>query len=153
MLHHLNAKALLVRIVSYALAIEGVGALILSAFFARDAGWGAGLWRGAFHAISAFCNAGFSLFSNNLEDFAGSWVVNLTVMALIVLGGIGFLVITDVEEWLRRRRRLSLHTKVVLVTTCVLIVAGTAGFYLFETDNVLAGRPAGERVLISLFQS
>ena len=152
-LHHLNARALLVRIVSYALAIEATGALILTAFFAQDVGWSAGLWRGVFHAISAFCNAGFSLFSNNLENFAGSWVVNLTIMALIVLGGIGFLVITDVEEWLRRRRRLSLHTKVVLATTAVLIVAGTAGFYLFEANNVLAGRPVGERVLISLFQA
>jgi trk system potassium uptake protein TrkH len=152
-LHHLNARALLVRIVSYALAIEATGALILSAYFAQDAGWRAGIWRGAFHAVSAFCNAGFSLFSNNLEDFAGSWVVSFTVMGLIVLGGIGFLVITDVEEWLRRRRRLSLHTKVVLTTSGVLIAAGALGFYLFEAQNVLAGRPAGEQALISLFQS
>jgi trk system potassium uptake protein TrkH len=152
-LHHLNARALIVRIVTYALAIEAAGAVILSVYFSRDAGWSAGVWRGVFHAVSAFCNAGFSLFSNNLEDFAGSWVVNLTIMGLIVLGGIGFLVITDVEEWLRRRRRLSLHTKVVLATTGVLIVAGTACFYLFEAENILVGRPFGERILVSLFQA
>ena len=152
-LHHVGVKALLVRIVSYALAIELAGALILTAFFSVDGGWRAGLWRGVFHSISAFCNAGFSLFPNSLEDFAGSWIVNLTVIGLIVLGGIGFLVITDVEEWIRRRRRLSLHSKVVLAASGVLIVGGAVGFYLFEADNVLAGRPASEQVLISLFQA
>lgn len=152
-LHHLDAKALLVRIVSYALAIEAAGAVILTAFFSGEAGWRAGIWRGVFHAISAFCNAGFSLFPNSLEDFAGSWIVNLTVIGLIILGGIGFLVITDVEEWLRRRRRLSLHTKVVLATSGTLIAAAAVGFYLFEADNALAGRSASERMLITLFQS
>lgn len=150
---HVGVKALLVRIVSYALAIEALGAAVLVVVFARDAGWRAGLWRGVFHAVSAFCNAGFSLFSNSLEDFAGSWLVNLTIMGLIVVGGIGFLVITDVEERLRGHRRLSLHSKVVLSTSAVLIVAGAIGFSLFEAGNVLAGRPTGEKVLVSLFQS
>lgn len=152
-LTHVAVKALLVRIVSYALAIEAAGAVILSAYFAQESGWRSGAWQGLFHSISAFCNAGFSLFSNSLEDFAGSWTVNLTVMGLILVGGIGFLVLTDVEEWFRRRRRLSLHSKVVLSATAILIAAGTAGFYVFEAQNVLQGRPASEQFLVSLFQA
>jgi trk system potassium uptake protein TrkH len=151
-LTHVAVRALLVRIVSYALAIEAVGAVILSAYFASHSGWRSGAWQGVFHAISAFCNAGFSLFSNSLEDYAGSWTVNLTILGLIVVGGIGFLVLTDVEEWIRRRRRLSLHSRVVLAATAILIVAGSAGFYMFEGHNILEGRPASEQFLVSLFQ-
>jgi trk system potassium uptake protein TrkH len=152
-LTHIAVKALLVRIVSYALTIEALGAVILTIHFAQDAGWKSGLWQGVFHAISAFCNAGFSVFSNSLEDYAGSWTVNLTVLGLIVVGGIGFLVLTDVEEWIRHRRRLSLHSKVVLSASAILIVAGTTGFYVFEAQNVLEGRPASEQLLVSLFQA
>jgi trk system potassium uptake protein TrkH len=152
-LTHIAVKALLVRIVSYALAIEAAGAVILTAYFAEESGWRSGAWQGVFHAISAFCNAGFSLFSNSLEDYAGSWTVNLTVLGLIVVGGIGFLVLTDIEEWIRHRRRLSLHSKVVLSASAILIVAGTAGFYAFEAHNVLEGRPASEQFLVSLFQA
>jgi trk system potassium uptake protein TrkH len=152
-LTHVAVKSLLVRIVSYALAIELVGGVILAAFFAEESGWRSGIWQGAFHAVSAFCNAGFSLFSNSLEDYSASWVVNLTVIGLILLGGIGFLVITDVEAWIRRRRRLSLHSRVVLVASGILILVGAVGFYAFESQNVLAGRPVSEQFLISLFQS
>lgn len=152
-LTHVAVKALLIRIVSYALAIEVAGAVILTTYFAEESGWRSGAWRGLFHAVSAFCNAGFSLFSNSLEGFAGSWTVNLTIMGLIVVGGIGFLVLTDVEEWIRRRRRLSLHSKVVLTATAILIVGGTAGFYAFEAHNVLEGRSASEQFLVSLFQA
>lgn len=152
-LTHVAVRALLVRIVSYALAIEAVGAVLLTIAFAQDSGWRSGAWQGVFHAISAFCNAGFSVFSNSLENYAGSWVVNLTVLGLISVGGIGFLVLTDVEETIRRGRRLSLHSKVVLTATGVLIAAGTIGFYAFESHNVLEGRPASEQFLVSLFQA
>ncbi|HUP01790.1 MAG TPA: TrkH family potassium uptake protein [Gemmatimonadota bacterium] len=152
-LTRVEVRGLLIRIVTYALTIEAVGAVILAGFFARDAGLASGIWQGAFHAVSGFCNAGFSLFSTNLEAYAGSWVVNLTIMALVVLGGISFIVITDVEAWLRRRRRLALHSKVVLATTAVLIAGAAAIFYAFEYRNVLDGRPRSEALLITLFQS
>lgn len=152
-LTHLAVRALLIRIVTFALAIELAGAVVLAAFFSQESGWRAGVWQGAFHAISAFCNAGFSLFSNSFESYAGSWVVNLTVVVLILLGGIGFLVLTDVVEWTRHRRRLSLHTKVVLTTTAILLAASAAGFYAFEAQNALAGRPVHEQALMTLFQS
>jgi len=152
-LTRIAVRAMLIRIISYALVIEGVGAIVLATYFSRDAGLWSGIWQGTFHAVSAFCNAGFSLFSDNLEGYPGSWTVNLTVMALIVLGGIGFIVITDIESWIRGRKPLSLHSKVVLTTTLVLVLGATIGFGVFEAGNVLQGRPLGEKVLVSMFQA
>lgn len=153
-LAHIHVRELLIRIVSYALAVEAAGAVLLSIAFARDDGIQAGVWRGVFHAVSAFCNAGFSLFSDSLEGYAGSWVVNLVVMGLILLGGLGFIVIADLESRARRPApRVSLHTKVVLATTGLLVVGGALGFFLFEYRNVLQGRPWDETLLVSVFQS
>ena len=153
-LTRIELRGLVVRIVTYALVIELVGAAILSMFFMRETGsTSTGLWQGLFHAVSAFCNAGFSLFSNSLEGYSGSWLVNLTVMGLVVLGGIGFIVITDVEARLRHQKRLSFHSKIVLAATAVLLLVGAGGFFLFEADNVLRGRPWDEQLLMVLFQS
>ena len=152
-LTRIQGRGLVVRIVAYALATEAVGAIILSMFFAQGESAGSALWQGIFHAISAFCNAGFSIFSNSLEDYPGSWIVNLTVMGLILLGGIGFIVITDVEARFRHQKKLSLHSKIVLATSGILIVIGALGFFLFEWTNMLEDRPWNEKLLISLFQS
>lgn len=153
-LTHLKPSGLVVRIVTYALSIEALGAILLSFAFVRDAGPASGVWQAVFHSVSAFCNAGFSLFSRNLEGYAASWIVNLTIMGLIVLGGLGFVVITDLESRGRRaQRRLSLHSKVVLATTGVLIAGATACFFFFEHNNVLEGRPWDETLLVSLFQA
>ncbi len=153
-LTRIQVRGLLIRIVTYALAIEAIGAVILTMFFTHESGHiGEGAWQGVFHAVSAFCNAGFSLFSNSLENYPGSWVVNLTIMALILLGGIGFIVITDVEARLRHQKRLSFHSKIVLSATGILLLIGAAGFFLFEVHNVLRGRPWSEALLVSLFQS
>jgi len=152
-LTHIHIRGLVIRIVTYAFVVEAIGAIVLGAFFARESGPVSGLWQGIFHAVSAFCNAGFSLFSNSLEDYPGSWVVNLTVMGLILLGGIGFIVMTDVEAWARHQKRLSFHSKIVLTTTAVLLVAGAVGFFAFEAGNALRGRPWDEKLLVSMFQS
>ncbi len=112
-----------------------------------------------FHAISAFCNAGFSLFTNSLADAhnATNWGINITTMVLIVLGGLGFTVIWETIQrkserkiW---RRRLSVHTRVVLVTTAILIVAGTVLVLALEWNNTLAGHSTIDKFLLSLFQS
>ncbi|HUP19595.1 MAG TPA: TrkH family potassium uptake protein [Gemmatimonadota bacterium] len=152
-LMRIDVRGLTLRIVVYTLTIEAIGALFLSARFAREENLGTAVWRGTFHAVSAFCNAGFSLFSTGLEVYSGSWVVNLTVVALILLGGIGFVVITDVEEWLRGRKALSLHSRVVLAASGVLVVVGMIGFAAFEAENALRGRPLGEMFLVTLFQA
>lgn len=123
----------------YTVTLEALGALILFWRFWQDMPAGQALGVAVFHAISAFCNAGFSTFSANLEDYTADPTVNLVVMALIVLGGIGFVVLREVRVWLlwprraeRRRPRLSLHTKVVLLTSVALIVGGALVLWLLE---------------------
>lgn len=142
------------------LVIEAAGAVLLSFAFVPVLGFWKGLYSAVFHSISAFCNAGFSLFSDSLIGFRDNPLVNLTVMGLIILGGIGFLVIRELIEVgrLRARKRsqrpkLSLHTKIVLVASSFLIVYGAVMIGWLESDNALAGMPLIEGFWTSLFQS
>jgi len=142
------------------LIIEVTGAVLLSFAFIPRLGFWSGLYSAVFHSISAFCNAGFSLFPDSLVGFRDNALVNLTMMLLIILGGIGFLVIRElVQAGLESQRthmrkiRLSLHTKIVLVTTTILIVYGAVAFGWLEGHDALAGRPVMEGFWVSLFQS
>lgn len=133
---------------------EGAGALLLWARFSQDFPWGEALFKAVFHAISAFNNAGFSLFSDNLVSYQGDPIVNLTMMALIVSGGIGFIVHYELHmRFFGSQRRLSVHTKVVLVATGALIIGGAALFFVFENHRILKDLPWQNQVLASLFQS
>jgi trk system potassium uptake protein TrkH len=118
------------------------------------------LFSAVFHAISAFCNAGFSLYFNNLEGFAGNWVTTLAIAALIVVGGIGFPILLNLAEGARlaaaghrRLFRLSFHSKVVLTVTAALIVTGTLSILALEWNNTLAPLSAGDKVVAAIFQS
>lgn len=136
--------------------IEGVGALLLACVFVPDLGLSKGLYFALFHSISAFCNAGFALFADSLVGYRDNPLVNLTIMGLIILGGIGFLVIKELLDLLRRdrrRRRLSLHTRLVLLTTGLLIAGGALLIGLLESGASLAGRGIGEGIWTALFQS
>lgn len=138
------------------LIVEGVGALLLTVRFSFEMDVLRALYFGIFHSVSAFNNAGFSLFSDSLSSYRRDLTVNLTVSTLIVLGGIGFLVFHDVLDKLRGRRfRFSTHTKLATLVSVLLIVAGTAGIWAFEVLNkkTLAGAPFGEQVLVSYFHS
>ncbi|MDY0398184.1 MAG: TrkH family potassium uptake protein [Desulfuromonas thiophila] len=142
------------------LTIEAVGTLLLALVLVPQLGWAAGLFSALFHAVSAFCNAGFSLFSDSLTAYRAHPLVNFTIMTLIVLGGIGFLVLREMLDFLRQlpqtRRRppvLSLHAKVVLLTSAVLIVGGTLLILLLEHANAFASVPSGEACLVALFHS
>jgi trk system potassium uptake protein len=133
---------------------EGAGTLLLWARFSQDFTWSEALFRAVFHAVSAFNNAGFSLFSDNLVSYQGDPIVNLTVMGLIVAGGIGFIVHYELHMRIfGKQRRLSVHTKVVLVTTGVLIAGGALMFFVLENDRILKDLPWQNRLLASLFQS
>ena len=152
-----------VRVVRHALwgtvLFEGAGAVILSACFIPELGLGRGLWYGIFHAVSAFCNAGFDLMGesapfNSLTAYDGHPAVLFTVMALVTIGGLGFLVWEDL--WLHRRwRDLSLYTRIVLVMTALLILAGTLFFFCVEFGNpaTLGPMPLWKKGLNALFQS
>jgi trk system potassium uptake protein TrkH len=109
---------------------------------------------GLFHTVSAFCNAGFSLYSNSLQNFSSDIPLNLVFMVLIVLGGLGFPVLSEIITY-RRIRRFSLHTKVVFITTAALILIGAVMFFIIEFNNPesIAGRPLPTKILASFFQS
>jgi trk system potassium uptake protein TrkH len=151
---------LLRDIVAYTFAIELCGAAILALRFRLGYGIGLAraLWLGLFHAVAAFCNAGFGLFSNSLIDYNRDWAINATIMGLIILGGIGFVVFADAGTCvvgLRHipRPRLSLHSRTVLRVSLILIVGGAALLFLLElTGQAMAGSTAG-RALQSLFLS
>ncbi|MGH7254964.1 MAG: TrkH family potassium uptake protein, partial [Nitrospirales bacterium] len=137
-------------------SLEGVGAVLLSLRFSGDHPPLTALYYGVFHAISAFNNAGFALFSDSLGGYRGDLTVNLVVTTLVILGGIGFLVFTDVLDNLKGHRfRFTTHTKLVVVVTVILLVAGTLGIWVLEWNNhqTLEPLPVGEQLLSSYFQS
>lgn len=142
------------RIFKLTLACELIGAALLAIRWAGEMGVGKAAYFGLFHAVSAFNNAGFALFSDNLIRYRGDWLVNLVICSLIVIGGIGFVVLSELGA-LGRGRRLSVHTQLVLTMTALLIVGGTAALFLLEYRNPRTLAPLGtsERFLASLFQA
>lgn len=134
---------------------EGSGALLLAFWFCPRYGMGRGGWMALFHAVSAFCNAGFDLLGTgrSLTTAAGEPLLNVVLMALIIAGGLGFLVWDDVIAHRARFSRYRLHSKIVLTATMALFAAGALCFYILEGDGVLAGLPAGQKLLMSAFQS
>lgn len=139
-------------VLKYTFFIEGIGFLILFLNFLRYFTPREALFPAIFHSISAFCNAGFSIFSNNLESFVLDPVVNFTIMGLIILGGLGFVVLREIAE---KHSISSLHSRVVVRTTLFLIVVGTVLILLLEWDNpaTLAELPWGGKIMASLFQA
>jgi trk system potassium uptake protein TrkH len=135
-------------------AIESFGTIILFIRFLRDFPVSQAFYNSVYHAISAFNNCGFSLFSDNLIGYQGDVIVNIIVMSLIVLGGIGFIVEYEIFSKIRNfRYRVSLHTKIVLITTGILILAGALFFFFFEKDYIIRNMPWQSKILISFFQS
>ncbi|MBV1819930.1 TrkH family potassium uptake protein [Anaerosalibacter bizertensis] len=136
------------------LAIEGLGAFFLSTRFIPRYGFVKGLWFSIFHSISAFCNAGFDITGNSIVPFKGDIIVNLTIAFLIIIGGLGFSVYIDMSRH-KRFNRLSLHSKLVLMITLILIIVGMILFYLIECNNpgTLKTLSTKERILSSFFQS
>jgi trk system potassium uptake protein len=144
-------------IVIFTLLFEAAGAALLYALWAPHLGAGAAAWAAVFHSISAFCNAGFSNFSDSLVGFQSAPLTLLVIMLLIVIGGLGFIVLE--ELYLRARSghtrhiRLSLHTRLVLATTAVLIALPWLVFTAFEWTNTFAHLPAHDRIVNGLFMS
>lgn len=130
--------------------IEAIGAFLLSLVFCPRFGFLKGIWFSIFHSISAFCNAGFDLMGtieplNSLISYQDSWYVNLIIMSLIVIGGLGFLVWRDIVDSHFNFKKMRLHTKLVITVTLILIFGGTFVIYLCEQGNAT--------VLESMFQS
>ncbi|HEV2146166.1 MAG TPA: potassium transporter TrkG [Longimicrobiaceae bacterium] len=154
----LDYRRLTRDVVVFTLALEAVGAVLLYLLWIPRFGWGGAAWPALFHSISAFCNAGFSTFTDSLTGFRAAPYTLLVIMALIVVGGIGFLVLEELYLRARtgeagRRFRISLHTRLVLATTAVLIVGGWILFTAFEWRITFAGMPDRVKVLNGLFLS
>ncbi len=156
---HLSGTVkLLKKVALCTFAFEGAGTVILSLWFCLKYGMGGeGIYLALFHSVSAFCNAGFDLMGkfgqSSLTAYVDDPVVNLTIMTLIVAGGIGFLVWSDIFRHKHHFKKYELHTKIVLVTTAVLIFVPAIIFCFVEADHAFVGLNTGERILASLFQS
>lgn len=135
-------------------AIEGIGALLLMPVFMTRYGI-RGIWMAVFHSVSAFCNAGFDLMGNqtgqysSLTSFAGSGYVTLVICLLIMIGGIGFLTWKDIAVKKTRFKEYSMQTKVILVTTAILIVIPAVFFFFSDFAN----EPLKDRICMSVFQA
>ena len=136
------------------LLTEAIGTLFLFIRFSFDFPLGTALYHAVYNAISAFNNCGYSLFSDNLMGYQGDLIVNLTIMGLIVNGGIGFIVQYEIASWLKgKQKKLSVHTKIVIITTAILILSGAILFYVFERNHIIKDAPILNQILASLFQS
>lgn len=157
---NLNSLSGLIRFVKRVLtgtfAVEGVGALLCMPVFVPQFGL-RGIWISIFHSVSAFCNAGIDILAqDSLCQYATHPLINGVTMALIVLGGIGFIVWWDVLYVLQgKKRHLMLHSKIALITTAVLILGGAAAIFAFEYHNpqTIGNLGLWDKIQVSLFQS
>jgi trk system potassium uptake protein TrkH len=148
--------------VRFTLIVEGIGAALLTVRFLTEPGRSPGdaLWRGVFHAVSAFCNAGFDLFGQDghavgsLGGYRSDWLVNVTVMALLIIGGLGYPVCVELARR-RGNRPFSLHTRIVLVANAALLLFGWITILITEWSNpgTLQPMPLADKLLAGLFQS
>ena len=159
----LQGSSNLVRsIIATTMICEITGIFLLLNTFVKEFGWSAGLWYSIFHSISAWNNAGFSLFSDSLVGYRSSWAINLIIPALVIFGGIGYQVIIEAYLWLvskikgkSERFCFSLNFKVVVSTTILLLAVGTIAFFLTELNNseTLATLSIKDKFLAAWFQS
>lgn len=153
-----NIAGLLKVIFFSTMIIELIGALLLTIGF-----WGhfprlEAIYYGIFHAVSAYGNAGFSLFSNSLMDYRGDGLINFTIIALIFVSGIGFMVLFEFKQFLFTRRRqlrksLSFHSKFALLLSAILIIGGALAIGSLEIKNALRQEPLVVLILVPIFQS
>lgn len=149
------------KMLLFTFVFEGLGALLLSFKFIPMYGFGEGLWKSIFHSVSAFCNAGFDIFGNkygaftSLEHFANDFYVNAVIGALIVCGGLGFIVWVDIFKSIREHKKLMLYTRMVLVISGILIIAGTFVFAIAEWNNpqTMENASVGGKILRAAFMS
>jgi trk system potassium uptake protein len=155
---HVRTDRLARDIVLFTLGIEALGAVLLYALWVPRFGWQDAAWPAVFHAVSAFCNAGFSTFTDSVIGFQTGAGTLLVLALLLVAGGIGFLTMEELLLWSRARRarvafRLSLHSRIVLATTAALLAVGWLLFGLFEWNGTLDHLGALDRVVNALFLS
>lgn len=141
-------------ILMFTFSVQLGGAFILSFQFIPEFGWLKGIGFSLFHSISAFCNAGFDLMGNftSITKYSGNPIIMITITMLIIISGLGFYVWIDIYNY-RKTKRLSLHSKIVLTMTFILVVGGSILMFLFEFRNpeTIANVPMGEKMMSSVF--
>ncbi|MFR1519204.1 MAG: TrkH family potassium uptake protein [Clostridia bacterium] len=141
------------------LLIEGIGAVLLTFYFCPMLGVGKGIWYSVFHSISAFCNAGFDLMGvkseySSLTGAVGNWYVNLIIMSLIIIGGLGFFVWRNILDSKFHFKKMSLHTRIVLFVSAFLIIGGALLLFLLEQGGAAyQDKTVSEQIAASFFQS
>lgn len=144
-------------IVLFTLIAELIGAIALAVCWQGEMGFPGVLFPAIFHSVSAFCNAGFALYADSMMSYSDSFLLNGTIGTLIIIGGIGFPVLYDLQSRFRasapERYRLSIQTKTVFTTTAILIGGGALTFFLLERETLFASSSIGHRMLVPLFQS
>lgn len=153
--HHLGGIVRLTKFILKTMVfIEILGAALLSPYFIKDFGVMKGIWYSVFHSVSAFCNAGFDLMGakepfSSLSSYSSRPFLNITIMALIIIGGIGFLTWEDIKKNRFHFRKYRMQSKVILTVSAILIIFPALYFYFFEYSAL----PTNERIFTSLFQS
>lgn len=157
-----DLPSVLRHVIFITILCEGAGFLSLALRNLYDQSVADSLWYALFHSVSAFCNAGFSLYDDSLVRYQGDAWVNITTMGLIIIGGLGFPVLTDIIRVRRLRRRtrvrtfweqLSLHSRLMLLGTSVLLPLGAIVFFILEYKHAFHEMPLGTKVLAAMFQS
>lgn len=155
---NVESMAGMVRLFRYVLAftliVETLGAILLSIRFIPSYGLGKGIWYAIFHSISAFCNAGFDIMGDSIYPLRKDLLVNITIMLLIITGGLGFMVTSELF-YKKNFKQVSTHSKLVLVINLVLIIVGAVGFFILESikGGVLIKEGLQASITESFFQS
>jgi trk system potassium uptake protein TrkH len=152
----INSGTILRSVFILTFVMEALGTLILYIPFSSRMSAPEALYSALFHSVSAFCNAGFSIFSRGLSEYDQSVVTLLAMAFLIIIGGLGFSVVSELSGRLRKsgdRKPWSLQTKIVLTATGILLVGGGAAYFLLEKGNALSGYPLHLKIIHSFFQS
>lgn len=152
-----DITSLVQSVVLFTFAVEIVGIVLLTVFWMEDFRFAEALYHGLFHSISAFCNAGFALFPDSMTRYGSSLFLNFTICGLIIIGGIGFPVLYDIQARISGRKgvrgRLALQTKVVFWTTLALITGGALMFFFLESHGSLPESSLADRIMAAVFQS
>jgi len=155
---HLEGRNITLDIVRFTFLFEAIGAVALYILWVPKLGWSGAAWPAIFHAVSAFCNAGFSTFSDSLMGFQQSPASLIVIIILILAGGLGFLTHTELWQWFVSKRqkkpfRVSLQSRLVMIVTLLLTLVAMPLFAIFEWDKCLAGLPVGDKLINAVFMS
>ncbi len=152
----IDLASLLKSVFIFTITIEAIGAVLLTVRFLFDMSFGEAVYAGIFHSISAFCNAGFSIFPNSLINYQSDLYINIVISLLIFLGGIGFIVLYEFKKMYGEKisyRKFSLHSRVVIKLSFFLILLGALFIFIFEYNVSMKNMDLGSKILTSLFQS